>query len=182
MQCSSQEKCQKLHIIEKEVSGLKLKINKGGTHPAILISVAVTVYFAYSISDLFGAIKVGPAMGQFIQSLGLNSWQLALVIPLFTTFLGMVLPGSSQIAIFGTGIVGGMAALGANPLLAAAMLPAITGALEGMTPPLALSMYAAMGISGSGFVETSKLAFVWVIAHALVAVLLLGGLLPVLFM
>lgn len=147
-----------------------------------VVPVAITVYFAYSISDLFGAMKVGPAMGQYIQSLGFNSWQLALFIPIFTAFLGMILPGSSQIAIFGTGIVGGMAALGVNPFLCAAMLPAITGALEGMTPPLALSMYAAMGISGSGFLETSKLALIWVFAHALIAVLILGGILPVLFM
>lgn len=144
-----------------------------------VVPVAATIYFAYSISYLFGDMKVGPAMGNYIQSLGMNSWQLAIFIPLFTAFLGMVLPGSSQIAIFGAGIVGSMAVMGVNPLLAAAMLPAITGALEGMTPPLALSMYAAMGISGSGFVETSKSAMIWVAAHALVAILLLMGLLPV---
>lgn len=147
-----------------------------------VVPVAATVYFAYSIAYLFKAIEIGPAMGQYIQSLGLSNWQLAFFIPIFTAFLGMLLPGSSQIAIFGTGIVAGMAALGVNPLLAAAMLPAVTGALEGMTPPLALCMYAAMGISGSGFVQTSKLAFIWVGAHIIIAVLLLGGLLPVLFM
>lgn len=147
-----------------------------------VVPVAATIYFAYSISYLFGAIKVGPAMGEYIQSLGLTTWQLALFIPLFTAFLGMVLPGSSQIAIFGTGIVGGMAALGVDPLLAAAMLPAVTGSLEGMTPPLALCMYTAMGISGSGFVETSKLALMWVGLHILIAVLIFGGLLPILFM
>lgn len=147
-----------------------------------VVPVAATIYFAYSISYLFGAMKVGPAMGEYIQTLGLTKWQLALFIPLFTAFLGMVLPGSSQVAIFGTGIVGGMAALGVDPLLAAAMLPAITGSLEGMTPPLALCMYTAMGISGSGFVETSKLALVWVGLHILFAVLIFGGLLPILFM
>jgi TRAP-type uncharacterized transport system fused permease subunit len=62
------------------------------------------------------------------------------------------------------------------------MLPTITGALEGMTPPLALSMYAAMGISGSGFIETSKSALIWVGAHAMVAVLIFGGLIPILFL
>lgn len=174
-----------LIISRKEIPGGPGLVNLFSTFKNAVkgvVPVAITVYFAYSISYLFGAMKVGPAMGEYIQSLGLNSWQLAFFIPLFTAFLGMILPGSSQIAIFGTGIVGGMAALGANPLLCAAMLPAITGALEGMTPPLALSMYAAMGISGSGFMETSKLAFVWVFAHALVAVLLLGGILPILFM
>ena len=140
--------------------------------------VAATIYFAYCISNLFGTLKIGESMGQMIQNLGFTKIGLAVFIPLFTAFLGMVLPGSSQIAIFGTGIVGSMAAMGLNPLLAAAILPAITGAMEGMTPPLALSMYAAMGISGSGFVETSKLALVWVFAHLAVSILLLMGLLP----
>jgi TRAP-type C4-dicarboxylate transport system permease large subunit len=174
-----------LIISRKEIPGgigipniLKtLREGAGGVVP-----VAATVYFAYSISFLFGQLEVGPAMGSFIQSLGLSKWQLAFFIPIFTAFLGMVLPGSAQIAIFGTGIVGGMAALGTNPLLAAAMLPTITGALEGMTPPLALSMYAAMGISGSGFIETSKSALIWVGAHAMVAVLIFGGLIPILFL
>ena len=60
------------------------------------------------------------------------------------------------------------------------MLPAITGAL-GMTPPLALCMYAAMGIAGSGMGETSRLALIWVFVHLLVAILIMAGLLPVLF-
>ncbi len=143
-----------------------------------IVPVSATIYFAYSISYLFGGMKVGPAMGQYIHSLGMNSWQLSLFIPLFFAFLGMILPGSSQIAIFGTGVVGAMATMGVNPVLATSILPAVTSALEGMTPPLALCMFTAMGIAGSGFVETSRLTFIWVIAHALVAVLLLEGLLP----
>ena len=146
-----------------------------------VVPVAATIYIAYSISYLFGDLKVGAAMGQYIQSLGMNSWQLAIFIPVFTCFLGMVLPGSSQVVIFGAGIVGSLAAMGVNPLLAAAILPAITGALEGMTPPLALCMYTAMGISGSGLVETSKNALIWVFIHLIFAILILMGLLPVLW-
>lgn len=93
----------------------------------------------------------------------------------------MILPGSSQIAIFGAGIVASLATVGVNPLLVAAMLPAITGALEGMTPPLALSMYAAMGIAGSKMKETSVLALIWVFAHLALAIVLLSGILPIPF-
>ena len=144
--------------------------------------VAITVYFAYSISYLYGALEVGENLGTLIQSLGMTKLQLIFFIPLFTAFLGMILPGSSQIAIFGSGIVGILVAVGVHPVLAAALLPAITGALEGMTPPLALAMYAAMGIAESDLTKTSKLAFVWVIAHACVAVLLLTGFVPVAFL
>lgn len=142
--------------------------------------VAATIYFAYSISGLFGDANVGGTLGEFVQSFHMTKLQLAFIIPLFTTFLGMFLPGSSQVAIFGAAIVGILAAVGVNPILAAAILPAITGALEGMTPPLALAMYTAIGIAGSSIKETTKLSFVWVIAHFAVSVLILMGL-PVLF-
>ncbi|MCR1898334.1 TRAP transporter permease [Irregularibacter muris] len=143
--------------------------------------VAATVYFAYSISYLYGEANVGASLGEYVQSFHMSKMQLAIFIPLLTTFLGMILPGSSQIAIFGAGIVGTLTAVGVNPIIAAAMLPAITGALEGMTPPLALAMYAAMGIAESNIKETSKLAYIWVLAHLTVAILILMGLLPVFF-
>ena len=146
-----------------------------------IIPVAATIYFAYSLSELFGDANIGATFGEFIGSLNMSKWQLIIFFPLFTTFLGMFLPGSSQIVIFGSVIVGGLAAVGVNPLLAAAMLPAITGALEGMTPPLALAMYAAMGIARSSMRETSGLAMVWVVAHLLVAILILAGIVPIIF-
>lgn len=143
--------------------------------------VAATIYFAYSISGLFSSANVGEALGDVINSMNLMGWQVAIFIPVFTMFLGMFLPGSSQIAIFGMGIVGALIAVGVNPLLAAGILPAITGSMEGMTPPLALAMYTAMGISGSEIKRTSKLALVWVFAHLLVAILILLKIIPVPF-
>lgn len=143
--------------------------------------VAATVYFAYSISNLFGDANVGASLGAYVESFNMTQLQLVIFFPIFTTFLGMILPGSSQIAIFGAGIVASLATVGVNPLLVAAMLPAITGALEGMTPPLALSMYAAMGIAGSKMKETSVLALIWVFAHLALAIVLLSGILPIPF-
>jgi TRAP-type C4-dicarboxylate transport system permease large subunit len=142
--------------------------------------VAATVYFAYCISLVFADAKVGVALGDYIHELNMTRLQLVIFIPVMTMFLGMFLPGSSQIAIFGVAFVGSLVAVGVNPLLAAAILPAITGALEGMTPPLALAMYAAMGIAQSRMRETSMLAFVWIGAHLGVAILILAGFLPIL--
>lgn len=168
---------------DKVPGGLKLKnilsIFKDGILQ--ITPVAATVYFAYSISYLIGDANIGTALGNFLQSLNMTKLQLAIFFPIFTAFLGMILPGSSQIAIFGTSILGSLAAAGTNPLLVAAILPAITGALEGMTPPLALAMYAAMGIAGSDIGETSKLAITWVLIHLILAIIILAELLPVLF-
>lgn len=143
--------------------------------------VAATVYFAYCISNLFGDADVGASLGDYVASFNMSKLQLVIFFPIFTTFLGMILPGSSQIAIFGVGIIGALSAVGVNPILIAAMLPAITGALEGMTPPLALAMYAAMGIAGSKMKETSILALIWVFIHLAVAIVILAGILPVPF-
>lgn len=141
--------------------------------------VAATVYFAYAIAYIFKDIGMSESVSTWILGFGMPKMALIIFIPFFTAFLGMVLPGSSQIAIFGATFLTLFVAAGINPLLGAAMIPAITGALEGMTPPLALSMYAAMGIADSKFVETSKLAFIWVGLHMVVAILIFMGLLPV---
>ncbi|WFA08100.1 TRAP transporter large permease subunit [Tissierella sp. Yu-01] len=144
--------------------------------------VSATIYFAYCISEIFGDVNLGTNLGDYIASFNMSRFQLVLFFPIFTTFLGMFLPGSSQVAIFGAMIVGSLAAVGVNPLLAAAILPAITGALEGMTPPLALAMYTAMGIAKSKMKETSILAIVWVFAHLIFAIFILAGIFPIPFL
>lgn len=105
-------------------------------------------------------------------------WLLIIVVPIFFAILGMILPGSAQIAILGGAMISAFAALGGDPLILAALLPAMTGALEGMTPPLALGLYVAMGIAKSEFGKTVKFTLVWVALHLVVSMLLLAGILP----
>ncbi len=145
-----------------------------------IVPVSATIFFAYCISNLYTALKIGDTLGEYVSSWGLPLWVLALIIPLFCAFLGMIIPGSSQVAIFGTAMVSIMAGAGANPILAAAILPAITGAMEGMTPPLALCMYTAMGIADSPMKETTKNCLIWVALHYAMSVLCIIGLLPIL--
>lgn len=144
-----------------------------------IVPVGATIFFAYCISNLFSASNVGTAIGTYIQSFNLPLVALAFIIPLITAILGMVFPGSAQTKIFGTTIVAIFAAAGGNPLLAAVMLPVITGAMEGITPPLALCTYAAMGIAGSKMKETIVNSLVWVGLHYLLSVICLLGILPV---
>ena len=172
-----------IFISRKEIGGLNpsnlFNLFKKGI--AQIVPVAATVYFAYCLSTLFGEANMGSTIGEYIASFNMTKTQLAIFFPILTAFLGMFITGSAQVAIFGSMIVGTLAAVGVNPLLAAAMLPAITGSLEGMTPPLALAMYAAMGIAKSKMKETSILALIWVGAHLLFAILMLVGILPVPF-
>lgn len=168
------------------VSNKKLKIremiNLVKTSVTGIVPVAATIFFAYCISNLFTATDVGTAISVYIQSWNLPLVLLAFIIPLLTAILGMVLPGSAQTKIFGGTIISVFAVAGGNPLVAAVMLPAITGAMEGMTPPLALCMYAAMGIANSDMRKTTKNCLIWVGLHYFISVFVLLGLLPIIGM
>lgn len=48
-----------------------------------------------------------------------------------------------------------------------------------MTPPLALGLYVATGIAESDFNKTARYAFIWIVAHIVLSILLLAGLLPI---
>lgn len=158
------------------VSNLVMDIKKSVSS---IVPVGATIFFAYCISNLFSSTNIGANVGNYIASLNLSRIALAFLIPLFTAILGMVFPGSAQTKIFGTTLITIFAATGGNPLLMAIMLPVITGAMEGMTPPLALCMYTAMGIAGSKMKETTLNCLIWVGIHYLLSVLCLLGLLPV---
>ena len=144
-----------------------------------IVPVSATIFFAYCISNLFSSTDIGANIGAYINTWNIPRVALCFIIPLITAVLGMVLPGTAQTKIFGTTIISVLAASGANPLLVAAVLPAITGAMEGITPPLALCTYAAMGIAQSDFKKTIYNSLIWVGLHYAMAVLCLLGILPV---
>ena len=93
--------------------------------------------------------------------------------------LGMLLPGSAQVKIFGGIVITIIASAGGSPLLAAAMLPCICGTMCGITPPLALGMYAGMTIAESDFAKTVKNDLWWIALQYLMEVIILLGWLPI---
>lgn len=143
-----------------------------------VVPISATIYFAYATSEAFGGMGVDEAIQEVFVAMDFPLWLLIIIIPLFFAVLGMILPGSAQIAILGGAMISVFAALGGDPLILAALLPAMTGALEGMTPPLALGLYVAMGIAKSEFGKTVRYALIWVGLHILLSMLLLAGVLP----
>ena len=91
----------------------------------------------------------------------------------------MVVPGSSQVVIFGSAFIAALAAVGVNPVLAAAMLPCICGVMCGITPPLGLGMYAGMTISEADFGKTFKNNLWWVASQFIMQIIVLMGWLPI---
>ena len=144
-----------------------------------VVPTSALVMFAYFVSNVFVDIKVEIAIGEFISGLNLPLYALALVIPLAMAVLGMLIPGSTQVKIFGGIIISIMAAAGANPMLIAAMLPCICGAMHGVTPPYCTCVYVGMGIAEAELKPTLINCAIWIVLHYLLSVAIMLGWLPV---
>lgn len=144
-----------------------------------VVPTASLVLFAYFVSNVFADLNVEVAIGAFISSLNMSRVVLCFLIPLFTAVLGMLLPGSTQVKIFGGIIISIMAAAGTDPLIAAAMLPCICGAMHGVTPPYCACVYTGMGIAQSELKPTVLNCVIWITIHYLLSVIVLLELLPI---
>ena len=105
----------------------------------------------YMIGALFNDMNVAVEMEEFIKDVNFGKFGLVIFISLLTCFLGMIIPGSSLVVIFGPAFISSFASVGVDPVLAAAMLPCICGVMCGITPPLGLGMYAGMSLAESDF-------------------------------
>lgn len=146
---------------------------------ANVVPTSALVLFAYFVSNVFVDINVEVAIGEFIASLNMPLIALAFVLPLFTAVLGMLIPGSTQVKIFGGIIIAIIAEAGGNPMMAAGLLPCICGAMHGVTPPYCACVYTAMGIAESDLKPTLMNCMVWIVFHYLLSVIMLLGWLPV---
>ena len=144
------------------------------------ISPAIGVcVFGYMIGAMFEDLGVAESLGNVMATWNFGKFGMVLAICAITCVMGMVVPGSSQVVIFGPVFITLLANVGVNPLLAAAMLPCICGVMCGITPPLGLGMYAGMTIAESDFERTFKNNLWWVAAQFILQVAILMGWLPV---
>lgn len=143
-----------------------------------VVPTASLVLFAYFVSNVLETLGIEAAIGEFISSMNMNLFALALILPLFTAILGMLIPGSTQVKIFGGIIITIVAAAGGNPMLACGMLPCICGAMHGVTPPYCACVYTGMGIAEAELGPTLKNCMVWIACHYVLSVITLMGWLP----
>ncbi|MBQ4569856.1 MAG: TRAP transporter large permease subunit [Ruminococcus sp.] len=142
--------------------------------PAIGVCV-----FGYMIGAMFEDLGVAEKLGEVMATWNFGKFGMVLAICAITCVMGMVVPGSSQVVIFGPVFITLLYGVGVNPLLAAAMLPCICGVMCGITPPLGLGMYAGMTIAESDFSKTFKNNLWWVAAQFILQVAILMGWLPI---
>lgn len=143
-----------------------------------VVPTASLVLFAYFVSNVLVTLGIEQAIGEYIASLNMSLLALALILPLFTAVLGMLIPGSTQVKIFGGIIITVVSAAGGNPMLACAMLPCICGAMHGVTPPYCACVYTGMGIAQAELGPTLKNCMVWIAFHYILSVIVIMGWLP----
>ncbi len=144
------------------------------------ISPAIGVcVFGYMIGAMFEDLKVAEGLGELMATWNFGKLGMVLAICAITCVMGMVVPGSSQVVIFGPVFITLLSNVGVNSILAAAMLPCICGVMCGITPPLGLGMYAGMTIAESDFTKTFKNNLWWVAAQFILQVVILMGWLPI---
>ncbi len=142
--------------------------------PAIGVCV-----FGYMIGAMFDDLGVAESLGKIMATWNFGKFGMVLAICAITCVMGMVVPGSSQVVIFGPVFITLLANVGVDPLLVAAMLPCICGVMCGITPPLGLGMYAGMTIAESDFSKTFKNNLWWVVTQFIMQVIILMGWLPI---
>ncbi len=146
-------------------------------------SIAPTIgvcLFGYMIGSLFQDLNVAEDLGGIISSWNFGKLGTVVAVCLITCFMGMVIPGSSLVVIFGSVFIIVLQQVGCNPIIAAAMLPCICGVMCGITPPLGLGMYAGMTLAESDFTKTFNNNLWWVFAQFILEVVVLMGWLPIL--
>ena len=152
-----------------------------------LIDGTLEIGLACAISGiLVGVILVtglGIELSSVVISLGQSSLLLALVATMLVVMLlGMAVPGIAAYIIAASVCAAPLAELGV-PLIAAHMFIFYFSLFAGLTPPVALTAFAAAGIAGSdpfrtGFLATAIAAPAYLLAYFMVLqpqLLLLGG-------
>ena len=147
-----------------------------------VVPTAALVFFAYCVSNVLVTLGIEKAIGDWIAAMNMPLIVLALVLPLFTAILGMLIPGSTQVKIFGGIIISIVAAAGGSPFIACGMLPCICGAMHGVTPPYCACVYTGMGIADAELGPTLKNCAVWIALHYVLSVIVMMGWLPLIGM
>lgn len=164
---------------KKQVTPRRIAAMFSASVKSISPAIAVCI-IGYMIGGIFSDMNVAGDMETFIASIPFSRLGMVLFVCTLTCFLGMVIPGSSLVVIFGPMFITSLESVGVDPMLAAAMLPCICGVMCGITPPLGLGMYAGMTLAESDFGKTFRNNLWWVAAQFVMEVVVLMGWLPIL--
>lgn len=138
-----------------------------------MISVAVALAAAGIIVGAVGQSGLSNALTGIVETLALgNIYLLLILVAVLSLVLGMGLPTTANYLVVATLMVPVIAKVGASvgfevPLIAAHLFVFYFGLMADVTPPVALSAYAAAGISKGDPLKTGFRAFFYSIRTAI---------------
>ncbi|GJM03989.1 MAG: C4-dicarboxylate ABC transporter [Rhodomicrobium sp.] len=138
-----------------------------------MISVAIALAAAGIIVGAVGQSGLSNALTGIVETLAFgNIYLLLLLVALLSLILGMGLPTTANYLVVATLMVPVIAKVGATvglevPLIAAHLFVFYFGLMADVTPPVALSAYAAAGISKGDPLKTGFQAFFYSIRTAI---------------
>ena len=124
-----------------------------------IVMIVAMVLMSIMIGNLISADEIGKFLGE----MQLPFVLLALIIPLLTTLLSMIISSVAVTIFFGNMILSVMVAVGADPLIVTAMLPLICGGLSGTIPPTSPCLFIGANILKCSMRGVNSIAVRWTI-------------------
>lgn len=144
-----------------------------------IVPIIAVCLFGYMFGALFTDLNIAEGLEQGMAMLNMGKIGICIMVPLITGILGIAIVGSSMIVVFGPVFVSIFAAVGVNPLLAAAMLPCICGVMSNMVPPIAPAFLAGVTLADADFGKAVKNDLWWILTEYIMEVIVLVGVLPI---
>ena len=138
-----------------------------------MVSVAIALAAAGIIVGAVGQSGLSNALSSIVETLAMgNIYLLLILVAVLCLILGMGLPTTANYLVVATLMVPVIAKVGASvgleiPLIAAHLFVFYFGLMADVTPPVALSAYAAAGISKGDPLKTGFTAFFYSIRTAI---------------
>ncbi len=172
-------------LVVREIARAGFDLRRGGVSALLLIgaglvqgaknmvSVAIALAAAGIIVGAVGQSGLSNALTGIVETLAMgNLYLLLLLVALLSLILGMGLPTTANYLVVATLMVPVIAKVGASvgfevPLIAAHLFVFYFGLMADVTPPVALSAYAAAAISKGDPLKTGFRAFFYSIRTAI---------------
>ena len=128
-----------------------------------IVMIVAMVLMSVMIGNLISVDEIG----RFLGELQLPFVLIALIIPLLTTLLSMIISSVAVTIFFGNMMLSVMVAVGADPLIVTAMLPLICGGLSGTIPPSSPCLFVGANILKCGMHGVNSIAVRWTLEQLL---------------
>lgn len=135
-------------------------------------AVVFTIATATTLGRLFSMLQVPTQITVFLSNISNSTIVIMILINIFLLFVGMVMDVAAAIIVLSPLLYAVLVPLGINPVHLGIIITANL-CIGFVTPPVAINLFVASGVSGLGVMEISKSAIPFIIALFLALVLII---------